>query len=248
VTISVRPGAPPLIVLIAALGNAGDSWKPIVDRLPGAAVLTYDRPGCGDAPARPAPNPALPYSAFADELAELLDQQGVHDPVVVVGHSIGASIARSFADRHPDRVAGAVFLDASLPQALTWPETDFMVDGDEPGATAIDVITGHVELLQATPLPVPTVVLTRKRRWWIPDYAHIPHPAIDDLWHVSQQQLATQWQAPLIAATQAGHHLPIDAPDLVAYAITAVAQAARTATPLALDPTRIANLNGTTNP
>ena len=75
-------------MLIAALGNAGDSWKPIVDRLPDVAVLTYDRPGCGDAPGRPAPNPALPYSAFADELAELLDQQGAHDPVVLVGLSL----------------------------------------------------------------------------------------------------------------------------------------------------------------
>src|SRR5690348_14203882 len=100
----MRAGAPPLIVFIAGLGFGGRTWKPVIDRLPDAAVFTYDRPACGNAPPRPEPNPALPFSAFADELAELLDSSGVVEPFVLVGHSIGASIARVFAHRHPERV------------------------------------------------------------------------------------------------------------------------------------------------
>ncbi|GIM97992.1 alpha/beta fold hydrolase [Paractinoplanes toevensis] len=244
-TISMRAGDPPLIVFIAALGHGGDVWKPVIDRLPGAAVLTYDRPACGDAPPRHAPNPPLPFSAFADELAELLDGQGVTEPFVLVGHSIGGSIARLFAQRHPERVAGMVFLEASLPQSLTWPETDFLVDGDDPGATTVDVIAGHVELLQVSPLDVPAVVVTRRRHWWIPEYRYIPHPAIDDLWHVSQQLLAREWRAPLIVAENSGHHLPVDVPDLVAYAVNAVAVAVRTGDSLALDAHVVAELGGT---
>ncbi|MEU4243879.1 alpha/beta fold hydrolase [Actinoplanes sp. NPDC026619] len=243
-TISMRAGDPPLIVFVAALGYGGDSWKPIVDRLPGAAVFTYDRPGCGDAPPRPAPNPALPFTAFADELADLLDRHRVTEPFVLVGHSIGGSIARVFAHRYPHRVAGLVFLDASLPQSLTWPQTRFFVDGDSAGATEIDVVAGHVEILRAEPLDVPAVVLTRRRHWWIPNFEAIPHPALDDLWHVSQHLLAEQWHAPVIVAENSGHQLPTDAPDLVAYAISAVASAARTGTPLTPDRDRITELGG----
>jgi pimeloyl-ACP methyl ester carboxylesterase len=244
----MRAGVPPLIVFIAALGDGGDLWKPVLDRLPSAAAFTYDRPGCGDEPPRPAPNPPLPFSAFADELALLLDQHGVTEPFVLVGHSIGGSIARAFAARYPTRIAGMVFVDASLPQSLTWPETDFFVDGDTPGATTIDVIAGQVELLQAEPLDVPTVVLTRRRHWWFPDFEAIPHPAIDDLWHVSQQILAKQWKAPLIIAERAGHYIPRDAPDLVAHAIAAVSEASRTNTPVALNRQELAALAGTIRP
>jgi pimeloyl-ACP methyl ester carboxylesterase len=242
----MRAGAPPLIVFVSALGYSGESWKPVVDRLPGAAVFAYDRPACGDAPPRPAPNPPLPFSAFADELAALLDAYAVTEPFVLVGHSIGASIARVFADRYPHRVAGAVFLDASLPQSLTWPQTDFFVDGDDKTGTAIDVVSGHVELLQARPLNVPAVVMTRRRHWWVPDFDAIPHPALDDLWHLTQQLLADSWQAPVIVAENSGHLLPIDAPDLVAYAVQAVVSAVRAnSLDPYLDPRHVSDLGGT---
>ncbi|GAA0564164.1 alpha/beta hydrolase [Paractinoplanes ferrugineus] len=240
----MRAGMAPLIVFVSALGFSGNSWKPVIDRLPGAAVFTYDRPACGKAPPRPAPNPPLPFSVFADELAATLDAARVTEPFVLVGHSIGASIARVFAHRCPHRVAGAVFLDASLPQSLTWPQTDFFIDGDEETGTAIDVVAGHVELLRAQPLSVPAVVMTRRRHWWIPDFAAIPHPALDDLWHLTQQLLADDWRAPVIVAENSGHLLPIDAPDLVAYAVHAVASAVRAGS-LTLDRRHVAELGGT---
>jgi pimeloyl-ACP methyl ester carboxylesterase len=248
VTISIRDGGPPLIVFVSALGHSGRSWKAVVDRLPGSATLTYDRPACGDAPPRPAPNPPLPFSVFADELAAVLDGAGVTAPAVLVGHSIGGSIVRVFADRHPRRVAGVVFVDASLPQSLTWPQTEFFIDGDDETGTEVDVVAGHVELLRARPLDVPAVVMTRRRRWWIPSFDAIPHPALDDLWHVSQQLLADDWHAPVIVAEHSGHLLPADAPDLVAYAVGAVASAVRagapTLDPRTLSPRHVAELGG----
>jgi pimeloyl-ACP methyl ester carboxylesterase len=63
---------------------------------------------------------ALPYSAFAVELADLLDQQTVTGPLVVVGHSFGSLIARMFAARHPHRVAGMVHVDGSIPRGVLW--------------------------------------------------------------------------------------------------------------------------------
>ena len=243
-TITVRSGDGPPIVFISQLDASRELWKPIIDRLPGTAAFAYDRPGNGDAPPRSEPNPPLPYSVFADELADLLDCQHITDPAVLVGHSIGSPIARMLAHRYPHRVAGMVFVDGSLPQNLLWPETSFPVDGEGPAATTIDIITGQVEILQAEPLDVPAVVLTRQRHWWLPDYDAVPHPAIDDLWYVSQRLLARQWRAPLIIAEQAGHQVPREAPDLVSYAINAVVCAVRSGEPVALEPHKVVEMGG----
>ncbi|AIJ25577.1 alpha/beta fold hydrolase [Amycolatopsis methanolica] len=43
--------------------------------------------------------------ASADEAHTLLTALELHDPVILVGHSVGGLIARLFAARHPQRVA-----------------------------------------------------------------------------------------------------------------------------------------------
>jgi len=136
--ITINPGGSPTIVFISQLGVDGSSWQPIIDLLQtGAASVTYDRPGIGAAPARPAPNPPLPYSAFADELAQLLAENEVAGPLVVVGHSVGSLIARMFVDRNPERIAGVVHVDGSIPRLSLWPavNNEQSPDGDGPDAT-----------------------------------------------------------------------------------------------------------------
>jgi pimeloyl-ACP methyl ester carboxylesterase len=210
------------IVFIAALGEPGRYWLPVLDRLADLTTVTYDRPGIGGAPYRPPPNPPLPYSAFADELAALPDFTG---PAVIAAHSIGSLIARVFADRHPHRVAGMVHIDGSIPQFHIFPGLETPEDGadGDPDATVIDVVKGQVEVLYATPPTVPTLVLTRTPGHWtvkdLPD-------GVDDLWLASQRILARETGSPLIVAEHSGHRIPVDQPDLVAHAIRAVHTAA----------------------
>jgi hypothetical protein len=241
--VRIRQGANPPVVFIAQLGTGGDSWQPIVDRLDGIATFVYDRPGTGSAPPRPAPNPAIPYSVLADELVALLDEQGITDPAVIVGHSVDSLIGRAFADRHRHRVAGFVAVDGSIPQFKLYPKFEPVVDGDGEGATEIDFIAGQVEILAASALTVPAVVLTRSWNWW-PAGREMEHPALGELWAVSQRQLALQWGAPLIV-TDTGHQIPREAPDLVAYAVGAVVHAARSGSRVHLDDGRLAVLGGT---
>jgi pimeloyl-ACP methyl ester carboxylesterase len=52
---------------------------------------------------------------MADELHDLLQAAGVPAPYVLAGHSSGGYIARVFAARHPELVAGVVLVDSSHP-------------------------------------------------------------------------------------------------------------------------------------
>jgi pimeloyl-ACP methyl ester carboxylesterase len=225
---SITHGDDPPVVLVAGLGFPRDSWQPVIEQLgSGTTTFAYDRPGIGPVPGRADPARPVSYGVLAEELAELLEESGVDRPIVLVGHSMGANVVRVFADRHPARVAGLVFVDGSLPRlTLQAGEQPPLYDGDEPAASPIDTLAGEVEVRKSTPPPVPAVVLGRTPGWW--SSKPIPHPALDELWQMNQRELADDYHAPLIIATDAGHHLPREAPALVAYAIGLVVTAVRT--------------------
>jgi len=226
---TVDPGASPPVVFIAQLGTGGASWKSVIDLLTtNPTTVVYDRPGTGDAPPRPAPNPALPYSVFADELAAQLDEHGVSGRVVVVGHSVGSLIARVFASRHIGRIAGLVYVDGSIPRLSLWPAgpTRQSADGDGAEATHFDLAAGEIEVVEAVTPSAPIAVVTRTPgRWsdgWLDRY-----PEADPLWTAYQRQLARHSQAPLVVAKDAGHQVPREAPALVAHVVDAIVTAVR---------------------
>lgn len=58
----------------------------------------------------------LSWTRFADDLAALLDHLQL-DRAVVGGASMGCGVATAFALRHPDRLAGAIFMSPLYPGA-----------------------------------------------------------------------------------------------------------------------------------
>jgi len=80
----------------------------------GRRVLAPDLPGHGRSG-----GPALEtIEALADWLARLLDAVGV-TTATIVGHSMGALIAQSFAIRHPARTRAIALLGVSAPMPVT---------------------------------------------------------------------------------------------------------------------------------
>ncbi|RDI17077.1 pimeloyl-ACP methyl ester carboxylesterase [Lentzea flaviverrucosa] len=115
VTAGEGPG--PLIVFEAGMSAPGSSWihtqREVSARY---RTLSYDRAGYGGSDADPHDRT---LDRIADDLTALLDALGETEPVLLVGHSWGGPIIRVFADRHPERVAGMVFVDATLAEIMS---------------------------------------------------------------------------------------------------------------------------------
>lgn len=101
----------PPLVLLHGLTYDRRQWDPVRRELaaidPNRQVLALDLPGHGDAPRR--------QSYRIAEVAEVLHDQvtkaGLAQPIVV-GHSVGAVVATTYAARYP--VRGVVNLDQIL--------------------------------------------------------------------------------------------------------------------------------------
>jgi len=106
----------PLVVFEAGMSAPAASWvhtqRDISAR---TRTLSYDRAGYGGSDPDPQERT---LERLADDLEALLDGLGETRPVVLVGHSWGGPIIRLFAERHPDRVAGLVFVDATLAEVM----------------------------------------------------------------------------------------------------------------------------------
>ena len=105
-------GAPserrPTVVLSAGGGDFATDWslvqRPLSDSL---RVCSYDRAGYGWSEPGPYPR-TLRQEAF--ELQRTLENAGERPPYVLVGHSLGAFVARSFARLHKEQVSGIVLV------------------------------------------------------------------------------------------------------------------------------------------
>ena len=59
------------------------------------------------------PHDAYTTADFMSDIAAVIDELGLHRPVLV-GHSFGGSVSLAFAAAHPDRVRALVMLDSGL--------------------------------------------------------------------------------------------------------------------------------------
>jgi pimeloyl-ACP methyl ester carboxylesterase len=73
-------------------------------------VCSYDHSGIGWSDDGPKDS----FSLRVNEVYTALKNAGIPPPYVLVGHSLGALVARLYAGRYPDEVVGIVFVDHAL--------------------------------------------------------------------------------------------------------------------------------------
>lgn len=107
-----NPGRPP-VVLLHGIGSRGQSWWPVVDPLAARFHLyQLDLRGHG-ASGKPAAGYLIEhYAADLDAALDALDLQ--EGEPRILGHSLGALVALSWASEHPSRAAALVVEDPSL--------------------------------------------------------------------------------------------------------------------------------------
>lgn len=77
-------------------------------------VCVYDRDGYGASELSESPRDAM---HAVEDLNALLTVAEFDEPIVLVGHSLGAAHARLFAGTYPERVMAVVFVDSPTPSA-----------------------------------------------------------------------------------------------------------------------------------
>ena len=108
-TAVLESGDGPPVVLLHGQGGWSGMWLPVMgDLMATHRVIAADLPGLGASEMPDGPPDAASVLAWLGALI----QDSCPAPPVLVGQSLGASIAARFAIAHPDRVAGLVLVDA----------------------------------------------------------------------------------------------------------------------------------------
>jgi pimeloyl-ACP methyl ester carboxylesterase len=106
------------LVLLAGLGDSAHVFDQFAPKLTGKYhVYGITRRGYGASDTPPATGGNYSADRLGDDVIAVLDKLKLESPVLV-GHSIAGQELSSVGSRHPERVAGLVYLDAGYPYAL----------------------------------------------------------------------------------------------------------------------------------
>ena len=108
----------PTVILDSGAGAPGLTWelvRPAIARV--TRVIVYDRAGLGWSDPSPEPRKA---DVMAEELHTMLVNANIPGPYILVGHSLGGPVARQFAAKYADEVAGLVMVDSAHEQQVKY--------------------------------------------------------------------------------------------------------------------------------
>lgn len=230
----IIPGKLPAIVLDAGGGEDSSYWStfaPELAKRTGATIITYDRAGFGGSDEAPGP---WSLTGAINDLEAGLRALGATRDTILVSHSLAGEIATGITARHPDWFAGAVMVDANVPEFYT----------DEMIARQVKVYAPLIEQLRTAPsTPANRQLLAlaesfepvsrafHKMEWPITVPVAVivaekppqPDPADAQAWRDAHALFARK--APnrtLIIADKSSHDVVRDRPDVVLNAIAAM--------------------------
>ena len=106
-----KTGAGDPVLLLHGIGQSLDDWSEQHERLSARrTVYSVDLPGFAYSDRLSGP---ATLAKLADVLPAFLDALGVHQPLPVIGNSLGGAVAMKFAAGHPHRVSALVLANSA---------------------------------------------------------------------------------------------------------------------------------------
>lgn len=224
------------IVLLEAGGSAGLSdWEPVFDQIAEhAIVIRYSRVGNGNSTAIQRHFTSRDYSDYASELLNKLD---IQQPVILVAHSYGGSVARDFAAAYPKQIKALLMLDPSSEH-----DVDIL--------RAIDLEKGNQQIAQIKLDDMANGMSNQYLDFWskrpLPDYPQIQDMPVTVITSVKKMEnppnlfftdqgrkmwgnLWQEWaydfpQGKSILTEKSGHFIQFDEPELVVNELLSLIQ------------------------
>lgn len=132
----------PTVILSAGLGEWSANWVGIQSELAKSArVCAWDRPGSGLSGPDPQP---MSVERSAETLKDALEASGAAGPYVLVGHSLGGLESILLNDSIPDRVAGMVLIDPTVPDQTNIMKTTAPAVSEFLSQFYLDVVSGQL--------------------------------------------------------------------------------------------------------
>ncbi len=206
----------PTVILESGLGSSSGSWRrvqPEVSRF--ARVCSYDRAGLAFSDNRL--DRTIEGGFVADELHRLIAGLGLEPPFVFVGHSIGGIYIRLYNERYPGEAAGMVFVDSSHEDQFARSNAEDTVQhfADE-GGSQIDFRPVVDELHRTGSFgDIPVISL---------DAGKVDNEVFLD---VRRDLAARSTNSMLVVASESGHEIQHDQPDVVIRSIRLVVESVR---------------------
>jgi len=117
IAVTVSGAGPQHLVLVHGFRNAGAVWAPLMRRLPEHfTAVAPDLPGCGTSD-RPASWERCTVGAYARDVVAIIEAHGLTRPVLI-GHSLGGSIAIRVALDQADLLGGLVLIGPGSTRGL----------------------------------------------------------------------------------------------------------------------------------
>jgi pimeloyl-ACP methyl ester carboxylesterase len=210
------------IVFETGLGVDGKTWftNKIFETI-GASnqVIAYNRAGY---PPSTQNGETRGLQILVNDLDSIINAKSINSKVILVGHSLGGAIVRTYAIQHPDKVKALLLIDPnhesfSLYANMTQEQEDTLVQQETTannigGAIEARQLIENISFLQSLPnLPdIPVTVLTSTKVEGGLTQADV------DNWILAHQSLNTGvTKFTHIMTNKSGHFIYIDEPQLV---------------------------------